>query len=249
MTTARLGALVGYSAQQIRDLERLGVLPPAVRAANGYRRYENEHLIAARTYRGLAIAIGPVPARRMMPVLVRASPGDAAGMIDDLHAGLALDRARVREALRGLETVLIEADEEFAEPDAMSVGELARALGIRPSALRHWEHERLVQPEQRPAAAPRRYARDAIGRARIVAALRTGGYPVPAIRDLLEGLRAGADPAQARGMLEGRLTDLTRRSMALLAASADLQAFVLARGDTTASGGVGATSAVGPADG
>ena len=38
MTTAALGRLVDYSTQQVRDLERLGVLPAAERGANGYRR-------------------------------------------------------------------------------------------------------------------------------------------------------------------------------------------------------------------
>ena len=63
MTTGRLAAAGGYSVQQVRDLERLGVIPPAVRMLNGYRRFGPEHVTALRAYRALAVAVGPVEAR------------------------------------------------------------------------------------------------------------------------------------------------------------------------------------------
>lgn len=137
MTTAALGRLVGYSTQQVRDLERLGVLPSAERGANGYRRYRMPHALALHAYRALATALGPVPARRLMPALIDGSVEHAAERIDTLHADLALERSRVRAALRGLEDAVAEADEPFVEDDAMAIGELAQALGVRSSALRH----------------------------------------------------------------------------------------------------------------
>ncbi|WP_244632229.1 MULTISPECIES: MerR family DNA-binding transcriptional regulator [unclassified Microbacterium] len=140
-TTATLGAVAGYSTQQVRDLERLGVLPPAERASNGYRRYEHRHESALRAYRAMATAIGPVPARRLMPELVVAPVDRAAERIDVLHAEIAAERSRVTEALRGLDVAVDEADDAFDEGDAMTIGELAQALGVRPSALRHWERE------------------------------------------------------------------------------------------------------------
>lgn len=222
MTTAALGRLVGYSTQQVRDLERLGVLPPVERDPNGYRRYEHHHLVALRAYRGLAAAIGPVTARALMPTLVSAPLGDAAETIDQLHADLAADRGRVKEALRGLDTVLAESSEAFAEADEMTIGELARALDIRPSALRHWEHENLVHPDRAALSAPRRYGQTAIAQARIVAALRHGGYPVPAVRMILDQVRSTGITAQARQLLAHRLSDLDRRSVALLGASGHL---------------------------
>ncbi|WP_371746851.1 MerR family transcriptional regulator [Rhodococcus pyridinivorans] len=66
MTTGRLAAATGYSVQQVRDLERLGVIPSAVRMPNSYRRFGPEHVTALRAYRALAVAVGPVEARRVM---------------------------------------------------------------------------------------------------------------------------------------------------------------------------------------
>src|SRR5690625_6266901 len=62
-STSQLAAAAGYSVQQIRDLERLGVIPAARRKSNGYRAFEPVHLQALAVYRSLAVAIGPVPAR------------------------------------------------------------------------------------------------------------------------------------------------------------------------------------------
>lgn len=223
MTTAVLGGRVGYSTQQVRDLERLGVIPPAERRSNGYRRYRTRHETAVRAYRAMAEAIGPVPARRLMPLLIEAPVEEAAARIDELHADLADERSRVREALHGLDVAMTEADDVFVDADAMTIGELAQALGIRASALRHWGREGLVHP-LRDAASSRSYAAGAITEARIVAALRSGGYGIPAIADILEQVRLHADASAVQRILRARLGVLTRRSIALLAAAGQLHA-------------------------
>lgn len=225
MTTLALGRLVGYSTQQIRDLERLGVIPAAERAPNGYRRYRGRHAVAVRAYRALADALGPVPARRLMPALIDGSVEQAAERIDDLHADLAGERARVREALRGLDVAVAEAGDVFAADDAMTIGELAQALGIRSSALRHWESEGLVHPSRGMGSA-RSYGSVAITEARIAAALRSGGYGIPAVQRILEHVRAQGDTAEVQRILGARLADLTRRSVALLGAAGHLHSLL-----------------------
>lgn len=220
LTTAALGRRAGYSTQQVRDLERLGVIPRAERGSNGYRRYGTRHETALRAYRAMAAAIGPVPARRLMPALIDAPVEEAAERIDGLHADLAVERARVREALRGLDAAVDEADDDFDDDDAMAIGELAQALGVRPSALRHWEREGLVHPV-RGAASARSYGSEAITEARVAAALRAGGYGIPAISRILDQVRSH-DTDEVHRILTERLDALTRRSVALLAAAGGL---------------------------
>ena len=55
--------------------------------------------------------------------------------------------------------------------------------------------------------------------ARIAAALRAGGYGIPAIRGILQEVRAHGNRGDAQRILQQRLADLTRRSVALLAAA------------------------------
>lgn len=229
LTTARIGHEVGYSTQQVRDLERLGVIPPAARGQNGYRHYRPEHIVALQAYRGLAAAIGPVPARRIMPTLLLSSIDEVAENIDELHAAITHDRARVRDALRGLDTVLIESEDTFDERDAMTIGELAQALGVRASTLRHWENEGLVGPDRDRVSRARRYRARAITEARIVATLRAGGSPIPPILTALDQLRNQSVTAGTRELLDQRLASLTRRSVALLEAAAHLHALIALR--------------------
>jgi DNA-binding transcriptional MerR regulator len=226
MTTSAAGRLVGYSTQQVRDLERLGAIPAAARASNGYRRYQQRHVVALRAYRALAAAIGPVPARRLMPTLLVGALDEAADMIDNLHADIARDRALVREARRGLDAVLADSTEPFDERDAMTIGELAQALGVRASALRHWEHAGLVHPDRTLGSRSRQYDARAITEARIVAALRSGGYPIPPIARILGQIRDEGLTAEAQSLLDKRLADLADRSIALLEAAGYLHALL-----------------------
>ena len=66
MSTATVAAASGYSVQQVRDLEALGVIPAATRAPNGYRQFAAEHVRGLRAYRDLARAVGAVEARRLV---------------------------------------------------------------------------------------------------------------------------------------------------------------------------------------
>ena len=225
-TTAAAARIVGYSTQQVRDLERLGVLPAAERTPNGYRCYQERHITALRAYRALAAAIGPVPARQMMPTLVQDTLEAAAEKIDDLHALLARSRDHVREASRGLQAVLTDTTHVFDDHDSMTISELAEALGVRSSALRHWEHEGLVNPVRSSASQTRRYNARAITEARIVAALRSGGHRIPPISRILDQLREHGLTTEAQALLEERLSDLGRRSVALLGASGELHSLL-----------------------
>jgi DNA-binding transcriptional MerR regulator len=237
MTTAAAAQSVGYSTQQVRDLERLGVLPAAERSPNGYRRYQERHIIALRAYRALAAAIGPVPARQMMPTLVLGTLEAAAEKIDDLHALLARSRNQVREASRGLQAVLTDPTHVFDDHDSMTISELAEALGVRSSALRHWEHEGLLNPDRISVSKIRRYNARAITEARIVAALRSGGHRISPISRVLDQLRAHGLTAEAQSLLDERLSDLSHRSVALLEASGHLYALLNDRRQTAGASG------------
>lgn len=226
MTTSVAGRLAGYSTQQVRDLERLGVVPAAPRSSSGYRRYQQRHVVALRAYRALAAAIGPVQARRLMPTLLAAPIDEVADAIDNLHADIARDRALVREARRGVDAVIADTTDSFDERDTMTIGDLADALDIRASALRHWEHAGLVHPDRAVPSGSRRYDARAITEARIVAALRSGGYPIPPIARILTQIREEGLTNEAKSLLDKRLAALTRQSVALLEAAGHLHALL-----------------------
>ncbi|HEV6955703.1 MAG TPA: MerR family transcriptional regulator, partial [Promicromonospora sp.] len=174
LRTADVVRATGYSAQQVRDLERLGVLPPAVREPNGYRTYTADHVRALRAYRGLAVAAGPVDARRLLGGLVavrtaaagerestavvrdgprgpRPRPSDVTEVlaaVSAVHARLAREREEVLRALAALDAIQGEDVGDDEPSDVLTITQLAAALGVRTSTLRFWEQEDLVHPER-----------------------------------------------------------------------------------------------------
>ncbi|GAB11386.1 putative MerR family transcriptional regulator [Gordonia araii NBRC 100433] len=230
-TTGSLATAAGYSVQQVRDLERLGVIPPAQRGANGYRRFGSRHLAALRAYRDVATAVGPVVARDAMRDAQTLPQDEAVARIVVLHVGLARSRERTLAALRALDGILRENAIE-AEPtpaDVMTITELAEAIGVRSSALRFWEQEGLLLPERATGLGIRRYPLAAIRDARIIAALRAGGYRIPAVREVLESIRDFDDAAAAREALAARLRSIAERSSALLRAGTGIADLIASR--------------------
>ncbi|MGW6239009.1 MerR family transcriptional regulator [Streptomyces sp. NPDC055094] len=222
----------GYSVQQVRDLERLGVLPPAARSSNGYRSYTPLHVHALRAYRGLAGAVGPVEARQLLAELRTKTIAEAAAGISAVHVRLARERDETLRAQEALRAIQAEADTSAfeRETDAMTITELAGALHVRPSALRFWEQEGLVIPERVTSLRARRYGLSAIGAARIVAALRGAGYGIPAVREIMDSLHRLDGLEAAQHILRRRLDQIAMRTVALLRAGADLAAVVAPAG-------------------
>jgi DNA-binding transcriptional MerR regulator len=233
LRTADVGRESGYSVQQVRDLERLGVIPPAVRAANGYRSYSPIHVRALRAYRGLASAAGPVEARRLLAGALAGSLADAAAEIGTVHVRLARERdeaLRAQEALSAIQGEAAVPDGNVTNADTMTITELAAALGVRTSTLRFWEQEGLAVPERVTTVRARRYGTEAIREARIVAALRSSGYGIPAVRDVVATLRglenAAEGISEAARILDRRLDQIAARTVALLRAGADIAAIL-----------------------
>lgn len=253
-----------YSPQQVRNLERLGVLPPAVREPNGYRAYTAAHVRALRAYRALASAAGPVEARRLLgnafaarnpssaqnPTPPARPPrlADVAAEIGAVHVRLAREREEALHALAALDAIQRESPAATQggadDPDVMTITQLASALGVRTSTLRFWEQEGLAVPRRVTTLRARQYGADAVREARIVAALRASGYGIPAVRDVVGSLRGRQGVAEARQILDRRLDQIATRTVALLRAGADLAALVdrPSPGEPLALGGEGAAA-------
>ncbi|WP_189888189.1 MerR family transcriptional regulator [Streptomyces xantholiticus] len=225
----------GYSLQQVRDLERLGVIPPAARSSNGYRSYTPIHVHALRAYRGLAGAVGPVAARQMLAELRTQTMAEAASAINAVHVRLARERDEALRAQQALRAIQAEANKpEFEqESDAMTITELAGALDVRPSTLRFWEQEGLVTPERVTSLRARRYGLSAIRAARIVAALRSTGYSILAVREIMGSLHRLDGLGETQRILRQRLDRIATQTVALLRAGADLAAVVVSDQERT----------------
>ncbi len=219
LRTVDVARRVGYSVQQVRNLERDGAIGPAQRTASGYRVYHEEHVRAALAYRWLAAGLGPVRAKELLRVAHRSTPVDLAARLDDAHAELAAERRLLARAEEAVEAIAGEWIEDPRPSDAMTVSELAGALGVPASTLRHWDTVGLVVPGRTAPGGARSYQPADVRDARIVHQLRQADYRIGSVRELLPDLRGAGRLDQVAAALDARHQAIASRSLALLRAS------------------------------
>jgi DNA-binding transcriptional MerR regulator len=222
-----LARAVGVSSQTIRLYERVGFLPPAERTPTGQRLFGPRHMQAIQAARVMIAGYGW---ERALEIMRAAHQGDLAATmagVDARHAALAQRRQQIDEVLTALRALRwMEAEQEAPVPTrrglpALTVGEAARQVGVRPSAIRFWETQGLLQPDRDCESRYRRYRPEHLRRLHMIVLLRNGGYGFEAIRSLLAEISAGA-PEQALAAIEGRREELLAASRRCMAATAAL---------------------------
>jgi DNA-binding transcriptional MerR regulator len=224
MRTVDVARRAGYSVQQVRNLERDGVLPPATRTATGYRIYGQIHLQSALAYRALAAGTSPTEAKQIVRALRQFPTSQALALLDAAHARLDAERTELRRAKEAVQAISGEPIGDVRTSDAMSISELAAALGVRPSTLRHWDAEELVVPDRDPARGTRRYTPTHVRDARIVHQLRRAGYRIADLRTVMPELRHARRLEDVASALAARDASIVARSKALLDGAAALSA-------------------------
>ncbi|MEU5011655.1 MerR family transcriptional regulator [Streptomyces sp. NPDC021749] len=225
MRPADVARRAGYSVQQVRNLERDGVLPSATRTATGYRIYQEIHLRSALAYRALAAGVGPTEAKKIVRAVHRFPASQTAlALLDAAHARLHAERTELSQAKEAAQAISGEPIDDVRASDSMTISELATALGVRPSTLRHWDAEGLVVPERDPVRGTRRYAPAQVRDARIVHQLRKAGYRIAPLRTLMPELRCARRSEDVASALAARDAGIAARSQALLDGAAALSA-------------------------
>jgi DNA-binding transcriptional MerR regulator len=215
----------GLSAQAVRNYEAAGILPAAVRGANGYRRYGTSHVLALGAFLALVRGHGHPAATAIMQAVHRDDVDRALRLVDESHTQLLEDRrtvSAVEAALRDLGPV-------GTDGGGTLVGPLARRLGVRPATLRKWERAGVVRPRRQPGTGYREYDAADVRDALLAHQLRRGGYLLEQIAPLLAQVRSAGGVAPLASALLDWNARLSARSRALLAGAAALDAYLAAR--------------------
>jgi len=105
----------------------------------------------------------------------------------------------------------------------MTIGALARRLGVHPRALRYYERIGLLAPATRTDAGYRLYSEQEAERAMFIRQAQTFGLSLDDIAGILAVRDGGAPPCQqVRALAEEHLRALDERIAALLALRASL---------------------------
>ncbi|GER88233.1 MerR family transcriptional regulator [Dictyobacter vulcani] len=216
------------SVQQVRNYEASGFIPPAERSSSGYRLYTRRHLVALQTARSLVPGYGWQRSLAIMQALHQDKLAQALTLIDERHAELASKRIQVEQTLAALSTLATQqaaplASTHYTQP--LRVGEAAREVGVRVSALHFWEQLGLLQPARDRSSHYRLYDEQQMRRLRVVVLLREAGYDFNVIEPVLTELAAGR-PEKAIVAIEKRREEHTRISWQCVTALAVFQRYV-----------------------
>ncbi|GAA3032689.1 MerR family transcriptional regulator [Actinokineospora globicatena] len=213
----------GLSVQAIRNYEDAGALPPAERSETGYRHYTPLHAQALRAFLALRTGHGHQHAVEIMRAIHHGDTESAYRLIDASHVALLAERdtrAEVAAALSATTPTRV-----TGQP--LTVGELARRLGVHPATLRTWETEGILRPD-RPTG-HREYGPAAVRDAEVARQLRRGGYPLRQVAKFVESLREAGGADELSAFLDAWQDRITARSRALLAGAAQLDAYLTRR--------------------
>ncbi len=219
------------SAQAIRNYEDAGILPPSDRSAAGYRRYTPVHAQALRAFLALRSGHGYESAAQIMRATNRGDTESAFGLIDAGHVELLAQRQTRTEAAtvldsaaRVLASLAISATPPAGLP--LTVGELARRLGIHPATLRAWEVEGILRPQRNHTTGYREFGPSCVRDAEIARQLRQGGYQLRQIAQFVDSLREAGGADALRVFLASWQRRLSSRSRHLLTGAAQLDAYL-----------------------
>lgn len=219
--------MAGLSAQQVRNYEALGFLPPAHRSPAGHRLFGAPHVEALAVARTLIKGYGWVLALEVMRAAHRGDLEAALTIADARHAGLHQRRAQVEETLAALDVV---ADQRPATGglrvrSGLRSGEAARRVGVRVSALRFWEREGLLTPARDRFNGYRLFDEQQLRRLQVLTLLRQAGYRFDVIRAVLDEIASGR-PDRAKAALARRREELVKASWACAEATGALRDYI-----------------------
>lgn len=108
----------------------------------------------------------------------------------------------------------------------LTIGVVAKRLGIRPSAVRFYERQGLVASE-RLANGYRAYDRDAVKVLSFISRAKALGFSLEEVREILAVRRTGTEPcARVTKMIERNLAGIDQRIADLSALRRQLRALV-----------------------
>ena len=236
LSTSDLAKAVGFHPNTVRRYVDRGILPPVERSLSGYRRFTEFHLDCLRLVRQVFSNQFPGAAiyQSGFRLIQATASGDLGGALELAYTHLALvqsERAQAEVAAHLLERWALGTPAD-ATTQSLTIGQVARYLGVSIDVLRNWDRNGLINIPRDPSNGYRRYGAPEISRLRVIRMLSRAGYSLSAIlrmllqldrgettdlRHALDTPRPDEDAYLASDRWISTLTDQEKRARAIIA--------------------------------
>ena len=194
-STSQIASMIGVHPNTIRFYEELNLLPPIPRAKNGYRVFDDGHLLQLRLLRAAFRA--EIISDRLRQEAVEIVKTAAAGRVDEAYLGagryaehLREERSRAEEAIQ----ITLDSISQSKEPEetvlARTRMQAAVSLEITKDVLRDWERNGLIAVP-RDSSGYRVYGAREMDRLKIIRTLRSAHYSMMSILRMLRRMDQG----------------------------------------------------------
>jgi DNA-binding transcriptional MerR regulator len=165
----------GISPNTLRNYETNGFIPPAKRAANGYRMYTNLHAAYLACIQAMAPGFGMDVTSEVLHSLQRNQQDHALWIVRENEVSLYEEKRRLETLMQKIQQY-VEENKVFSFKKLLTIHEVSKQTGVRKSTIRYWEKAGLLTVERDPANTYRRYSEAHLFKIRLLQVLQKSVY-------------------------------------------------------------------------
>lgn len=144
------------STSTIRNYEANGLIPPAERSPNGYRRYTDQHAAYLSCIQAMAPAFGMEVTAEVLRCIQQDQQQAAMWIIREREVSLYEGKQKLERLIQDIQSYTQDYITSNAE-EPLTINEVSRLTQAPRSAIRYWEQAGYITAERDPGNRYRRY--------------------------------------------------------------------------------------------
>lgn len=176
---------LNVSTTTLRRYEDQGLVPEVPRTPSNRRCYTDIHVQAFITIRELLQGYEIPVVYDVMRKIKARQIEDALWSINQEQHNTQTEKHRLEDVLRMFRNADLSKYNDLEVTNAMTIGEVAQMVGVKPSAIRHWEQEGLITSNRNKDNGYRVYTITELRKIILISSLRKTVYYIENMKQLL----------------------------------------------------------------
>lgn len=187
-TPKQIAQQLAISTTTLRRYEEQELLPEVPRTSSNRRIYTAVHLQAFITIRALLQAYEIPVVYRVMKHIQQGCTIEALWMLNQQLHDIQQEKQRLESMMAMIQQTELRTSSKRQKSDHITIGEAAQIAGVKPSAIRHWEKEGLVQSVRHAENGYRLFNERELRKIIVISSLRKTVVFIDSMKQLLNDL-------------------------------------------------------------